>query len=198
MDLIIATILGSILFGIRAKEKSADRVHKQKVETSRQVIDRWTSKVEDLYLEAQLRNFVEDPANRDKVREEVDEVYDRIFAKNIPLEMLVPRDLWTKPRKGETAQQREDTVRRVSRLSDKNALRIMMAKRGKICQFDAERSVLRYISKRRYCGIDDHCQIDAHVLMWCAEELKKHGVNEPFLIDSIGPYGCSGMRWELS
>lgn len=165
---------------------------------SRQVIDRWTSKVEDLYLEAQLRNFVEDPANRDKVKEEVDEVYDRIFAKNIPLEMLMPKDLWVKPKRGETAQQAEDFTRRVCRVLDKNALRIMMARRGKICQYDAEQSVLRYISKRQYSGIGSHRQIDAHVLMWCAEELKKHGVNEPFLIDSIGPYGCSGMRWELS
>lgn len=168
---------------------------------SRQVIDRWTSKVEDLYLEAKLQTMIEDPVVRykgGKAREEVDEVYDEIFAKGIPFEMLMPRDLWSKQQRGQTALQREEYDKDVCRMCRQNALRIMMARRGKICQYDAEQSVLRYISKRQYSGIESHRQIDAHVLMWCAEELKKHGVNEPFLIDSIGPYGCSGMRWELS
>lgn len=208
MDLIIAVVLGAILFGKCASDRTKGNRRRKEVETKAQIVSAWKTKVRDLNLEYQLREFISRPENKEKVLEEVSEVYDKIFANGRPLSELWPTKYWIKRNRKWTAEDYERLDRGVCYMFSPNALRIMMARRGKICDLDITRSSYKAMdSKEEYfpngqpriksAGIFGDIPVDAYVLMWCADELKKHGVNGTFKIN-VGPYGYGNGYWDLS
>ena len=80
--------------------------------------------------------------------------------------------------------------------NEENALRILMAKRGKILDYDADKSVA-YCPGVITSGISADTPLTAYVLIWCAGELEKHGVQNRFVVPSIGTYGAGNIHWEL-
>ena len=74
--------------------------------------------------------------------------------------------------------------------------RIMMAKRGKILDYDADRSA-SYSPSVISSGISADSPLTAYVLIWCAKAIKEHGVPNEFIVPSIGKYGAGNIHWEL-
>ena len=196
MELIIAIILAFILIIKCCSSKSADKEATKKYNEVRATNNSWCARVTDWTLEQQLESFIQMPENRDKVLQEVNEVYEGIYA-NKPFGELLPREQWCKAKPGWTPAYHEEVQKELCKLNPTNALRIMMAKRGKILDYDADCSTMY---SPNYCitgGISADSPLTAYVLIWCADELNRHGINEKFVVPSIGRYGAGGLHWEI-
>lgn len=194
MELIIAIILALILIAKCCSSKSADKEANKKYSEVRTSNNSWRTRVTDRALEQQLKSFIQAPENRDKVLQEVNEVYENIYASK-PFGELLPREQWCKAKPGWTPAYHEEIQKEACKLNPTNALRIMMAKRGKILDYDADCSTM-YSPNRIAGGIWADSSLTAYVLIWCADELNRHGVNEKFVVPSIGKYGAGGLHWE--
>ena len=133
--------------------------------------NQWLSMITDDELEQELRLFISRPENRDAVLKEVSDVYDEIL-QGRRIDELFPRWLWCKKKKGWSDTYHEKVQEIVCRLDSENALCIMMAKRGKFPSYKA------------LCGAQQNLTtwilLQAYVFKWCADELKRHGVEEEF------------------
>ena len=139
MELVIAVILGVILLIKFGSDKNAVRITRKAYDKKQQVISEWKSVVTDRSLEQRLKSFIHNPDNKEQVSEEVAPVYEGIFAGKQLCE-LFPKERWCKPKAGWTPEYYEQVQREVCMKNSENALRIMMAKRGKILDYDADRS----------------------------------------------------------
>lgn len=74
--------------------------------------------------------------------------------------------------------------------------RIMMAKHGKILDYDADRSA-SYSPSVMSSGISADSPLTVYVLIWCAKAVEEHGVPNKFVVPSIGKYGAGNIHWEL-
>ena len=194
MELIIAIILAFILIIKCCSSKSADKEAIKKYNEVRASNNSWRTRVTDRALEQQLRSFIRAPENRDKVLQEVNEVYEGIYA-NKPFGELLPREQWCKAKPGWTPAYHEEVQKELCKLNPTNALRIMMAKHGRVVGYDADCSTM-YSPNRITGGISADSPLTAYVLIWCANELNKHGVSEKFVVPFIGRYGAGGLHWE--
>lgn len=194
MELIIAIILALILIAKCCSSKSADKEANKKYGEVRTSNNSWRTRVTDRALEQQLKSFIQTPENRDKVLLEVNEVYEGIYASK-PFGELLPKEQWCKAMPGWTPAYHEETQKEACKLNPTNALRIMMAKHGKVVSYDADCSTM-YSPNRITGGISADSPLTAYVLIWCADELNRHGVNEKFVVPSIGKYGAGGLHWE--
>lgn len=110
------------------------------------------------------------------VLEEVSCVYDDIF-QGKRVDELYPRWLWCENKRGLDNKSYEEEQIAICKLNSNNALRIMMAKRGKFPSLDA----ISGSSKR----FSPQTKLEAQILIWCAEELKRHGVQEEFYVPEV-------------
>ena len=109
---------------------------------------------------------------------------------------LFPKDRWCRRKDDWTLEYHEQVQRELCKMNTENALRIMMAKRGKILDYDADRSS-SYSQNVMSSGISADSPLTAYVLIWCAKELEKQGIGNRFVVPSIGKYGAGGLHWEL-
>ena len=176
---------GNKLLGEHVSIKDANR----NIADARTRKDQWVAMVTDRTLEEELRLFIACPENQDAVLERVSEVYDKILDGR-HIDELYPRWMWCKKKEDWSYVFHEEVQEIVCKLDSTNALRIMMAKQGKFPSLDAITGSARQFSP--------NTKLEAQVLIWCANELKRHGVKEEFYVPNvlIG-FGAGGehMGW---
>ena len=195
MELVIAVILGVILLIKFGSDKSAVKNTRDEYDKKQERISEWKSVVTDRSLEQRLKNFIQNPENEEQVSKEVAPVYESIFSGK-QLRELFPKERWCKAKAEWTPEFHEQVQREMCMKNSENALRIMMAKRGKILDYDADRSA-SYIPSVISSGISADSPLTAYVLIWCAKELERQGIGNRFVVPSIGKYGAGGLHWEL-
>lgn len=158
-------------------------------------ISEWKARVTDRNLERQLKAFIQNPENKETVSMTVSPVYDSIW-RDKDFSDLFPKDRWCRRKDDWTLEYHEQVQRELCKMNTENALRIMMAKRGKILDYDADRSS-SYSQNVMASGISADSPLTAYVLIWCAKELEKQGIGNRFVVPSIGKYGAGGLHWEL-
>lgn len=150
--------------------------------------DQWCAMVTDRALEEELRLFIGRPENQDAVIECVSEVYDKILDGR-RIDEFYPREMWCKKKKDWSHEFHEEVQTFVCKRDSRNALRIMMAKRGRLTGIDAVNGVSKSI-----CTAS---KLETEVLAWCAEELKRQGLKEEFFSPTPGLYGVRDMGWNV-
>lgn len=163
---------GGKLFAERIEHEEAKRCQSD----ARARKDRWCSKVIDQELEKELRLFISRPENRESILEQVSKAYDKILD-DVRIDELYPRQLWCKKEKGWSDEQHEAVQSLLCKLNPENALRIIMAKHGKFPYLDAITGAAKQFNP--------HTKLDAQVLIWCADELRRHGVEEEFYVPNL-------------
>lgn len=195
MELVIAVILGVILLIKFGSDKSAVKNTRDEYDKKQQKISEWKSVVTDRSLEQRLKNFIQSQENKEQVSKEVAPVYESIFSGK-QLSELFPKECWCKPKVGWSPEYHEQVQKEMCMKNSENALRIMMAKRGKILDYDADRSA-SYSPSVMSSGISADSPLTAYVLIWCAKAVEEHGVPNKFVVPSIGKYGAGNIHWEL-
>lgn len=195
MELVIAVILGVILLIKFGSDKSAVKNTRDEYDKKQQKISEWKSVVTDRSLEQRLKNFIQSQENKEQVSKEVAPVYESIFSGK-QLSELFPKERWCKPKVGWSSEYHEQVQKEMCMKNSENALRIMMAKRGKILDYDADRSA-SYSPSVMSSGISADSPLTAYVLIWCAKAVEEHGVPNKFVVPSIGKYGAGNIHWEL-
>ena len=160
---------GNKLLNEHIDHKEADN-RRTEVKTRR---DQWCSMVTDRALEEELRLFISRPENQDAVLAHVSEVYNKIFENN-RIDELIPRWMWCEKKTNWSNEYHEEVQEFICRLNPTNALRIMMAKRGRLPAMDAITGSSMQLSF--------NTKLDAEVFAWCAEELRRNGLKEQFVI----------------
>lgn len=195
MELVIAVILGVILLIKFGSDKAAVKNTRDEYDKKQQKISEWKSVVTDRSLEQRLKNFIQSQENKEQVSKEVAPVYESIFSGK-QLSELFPKERWCKPKVGWSPEYHEQVQKEMCMKNSENALRIMMAKRGKILDYDADRSA-SYSPSVMSSGISADSPLTAYVLIWCAKAVEEHGVPNKFVVPSIGKYGAGNIHWEL-
>ena len=185
MELVIAVILGVILLIKFGSDKSAVKNTRDEYDKKQQKISEWKSVVTDCSLEQRLKNYIQNPENKEQVSKEVAPVYESIFSGK-QLSELFPKERWCKPKAGWSPEYHEQVQKEMCMKNSENALRIMMAKRGKILDYDADRSA-SYSPSVMSSGISADSPLTAYVLIWCAKAVEEHGVPNKF---EIGRASC--------
>lgn len=175
---------GNKLLGEHVDHKEADE-RRAEVKTRR---DQWCARITDRALEEELRLFISRPENQDAVLEYVSKVYDKILDGG-RIDEFYPREMWCKKKKGWSHEFHEEVQTFVCKRDSRNALRIMMAKRGRLTGMDAVNGVSKSI-----CSAS---KLEAKIVAWCAEELKRHGLKEEFSSPEPDLRGVRGMGWEV-
>ncbi len=195
MELVIAVILGVILLMKVGADKAAVKHTRDAYDKTQQKIAAWKRTVTDCDLEQQLKSYMQNPENKERVLQEITPVYAQILAGKQLVE-LFPKERWCKAKPGWSPEYHEKVQCELCMRNEENALRILMAKRGKILEYDADKSAAYYPGVKT-SGISADTPLTAYVLIWCAGELEKHGVQNRFVVPSIGTYGAGNIHWEL-
>ena len=195
MELVIAVILGVILLVKFGSDKSAVKNTRDEYDKKQQKISEWKSVVTDRSLEQRLKSFIQSPENKEQVSKEVAPVYEGIFSGK-QLSEVFPKERWCKPKAGWSPEYHEQVQKEMCMKNSENALRIMMAKHGKILDYDADRSA-SYSPSVMSSGISADSPLTAYVLIWCAKAVEEHGAPNKFVVPSIGKYGAGNIHWEL-
>lgn len=194
MELLLFLIIGGYFLLRCCAENAGSRIDDRNRRIKKAERDRWIDSVTNKEVEQELELFISRPENRDKVLEEVAEVYDGILAGK-RLDEVYPREFWCKCKKGWSWQFHERVQELICRRKDWNALRILMAKRGYLIGLDAISGAFKNFSASS--------RLEYEVIIWCANELKKHGVKEKFVAPECGLYGVcqygteSNFGWEI-
>lgn len=160
-DLFVALFGGSYYFGkVMSGKKEQKQSKKQEANW-----EAWVSSVTDQELEKKLTSFIKDPQNWNNVFEEVKEVYLELpSCKNIS-----------------DIEIREDMLR-FNEPPDFLALRILMARKGKITRLDVNGICLPW------GPMDAHLQSFRirfeELMIWMDRELREHGVTIPLMFDA--------------
>ena len=176
-------------------DKSAVKNTRDEYDKKQQKISEWKSVVTDRSLEQRLKSFIQSPENKEQVSKEVAPVYEGIFSGK-QLSELFPKERWCKPKAGWSPEYHEQVQKEMCMKNSENALRIMMAKHGKILDYDADRSA-SYSPSVMSSGISADSPLTVYVLIWCAKAVEEHGVPNKFVVPSIGKYGVGNIHWEL-
>lgn len=186
---IFITLFGGAYYGNKLLNEHIDHKEANKRRTEVKARrDKWCSMVTDRVLEEELRQFISRPENRDAVLEQVSEVYDGILGGKC-IDEFYPRELWCKKKKDWSHEFHEEVQTIVCKHDSRNALRIMLAKRGRLTGMDAVSGVSK--------GICASSKLEAAVIEWCAKELERHGLKEKFSAPVSELYGTRGMGWEV-
>lgn len=194
MELILAIFFGVVLVSQVYLDKSATKAAKTQYQRERTVKKSWINRVVNPELEGELKHSIE---NGTDYLEEVSPVYDTILDRKSLVDVY-PRQYWPKPQKDWSAEDYERFAEDVCRRGHTRALRIMMAKRGFMPEND---TVSNGFVKFRDENQDSGClfaqtALDVLVLIWCADELKRHGVKGDF-VASYGLYGTRDAHWNI-
>ena len=193
MELILAIFFGAVLFTKINYDKSVSRTYKKQHEEERAVKERWISGVENAALEREIALLI----SNDDFLDAVSQTYDAILDGK-SLYDLYPIEMWCKREREWTQDYYERFQEKVCRYNEKNALRILMAKHGFIPRSDA--SSIGYVrfpdEPQDMVGLAVTTALDAKVLLWCADELKRHGVKGTFVAPH-GKYGTQTAHWNI-
>ena len=194
MELLLAIFIGATLIAKVSSDKRAVKENRDKYDKERAIKDRWVSGVENATLERETAAFIKTGGFLD----EVAPAYDAILGRS-KLEELYPMEKWCKRKRSWTAEEHERFQEQVCRRNEKNALRILLAKHGYVPHEDASAIgfVKFYDEAQNRTGLTVTTALDACVLKWCAEELKRNGVKGDF-IAPFGKYGTGVAHWNIS
>lgn len=161
MALLVA-VFCLIFYFLRA---SADKAALRSVKERKRKHDLWAAAVTDEGLERKLREFIDDPKNAQQVFEEVAAVY-----------AVTPlcSDL-------SESEIRKD-IRCFKSSRDNLALRIMLARRGKVAELDTHTIYppdLLYKDEYRKAFRLRFEQL----MIWMSEEYKRHGITVPLVLE---------------
>ena len=93
MELVIAVLLVIILFVKIGSDKEAKKSACERFDEKQRKIAEWKARVTDRNLERQLKDFIQNPENKETVSMTVSPVYDSIWQdKNFS--DLFPKDRW--------------------------------------------------------------------------------------------------------
>lgn len=188
-EFFIALFGGMFWGGKYAKEKSEIKQVRQSNELN-QTKDackesEWLSKVTNRELEARLEAFVFDNSNYDEVWAEVSEAYHEMPWETENFICLCPEAVEVAYGKGAYSKKQRDNIAANNRLK---ALRIMLARRGKLRAADA---VQYGIPKSSWSGVpllteQKWSEEETKFMLWITDQLAKHGVNERLYIKQNG------------
>lgn len=170
MELILALILGAILFGRIRSDKAATKSAAIDFEESeaafQEQLKAWLAKVADVDLERELETYICEPRNRKAVIDAVNKAYREMGHDQDADAMIF------------LAQKTKDEA--YASRCRKTALRIMMARRGKLLYWDAHDGIDVTIGDApTYNMRKAKYQQKVRLVFWINDQLKKHGINEP-------------------
>lgn len=154
-------LFGIIYFGAKfASEKSADKRYEaaKKITEDKRAV--WLKEVTNKPLEDELRMYVYNTQNTQKILDDVLDFYDAVL-EGKDFESLYPSWLWPKGKKY-TRQYMASIVP----YDKERALRILMAKKGYLPHYDALTGSLKQLSFGT--------PLDAEIFNLCIKELQKH------------------------
>ena len=179
IDLFVA-LFGGLFWGDKyIKEKSEIKEVRQSNEANQEIDNQyekeWLEKVTDKELEMKLEAFIFDVSNYDAVWKEISEAY-----REMPWEtrdcICLTTDAVKNRYKGRFTLKQCDNIAAHNRVE---ALRIMLAKRGKLPRLDAQLGIqastwssLPELTERQYS------EEETKFMLWITEQLAKHGVEE--------------------
>lgn len=180
------------------------KIHKEKSETKRAQSDFETTmairnarrseferKVIDRELEADLEDFVYNTSNYDKVWSEVSKAFDEMPWKpdDEKFICICPEAVDAVFGKGTYTKKQKEQIAANYR---KEALRIMMANRGKLMWNDARFGIHTIGDGAPTTRIAEQWNKEtANFILWINQKLKDHGVNEMVLLE----FGCGYNNW---
>lgn len=191
MAFIVALLGGLYLLcryaGDKAETKAIRTNYEREWAEHRACIELFESKVIDKELEADLEDFIYKPENQDKVWEEVSKAYDEMPWKPEE-EKFICLDYLAAEKKFGRSYTAKELAEFIS-FYRQEALRIMLANRGKISQYDRNGFTIdkpRYTPTQR--GREKATAESAGLVLWMQEKLKEHGVNEAVYIHHHSGY----------
>lgn len=190
MELVLFIILGGYLLLRVGSEKAASYAAKKQADKSRETKSTWVECITDRVLEEELRMFISRPENQSAILDQVTEVYDKIL-NGKRIDEFYPRELWCKKERKWSHEYHERVQTNICKLNSRNALRIMMARRGHLMRMDAVDGVCQQLNSGS--------RLETEIIIWCACELERHGLKEKFCILSRPTPGMFGakMGWEV-
>lgn len=180
MELILFIILALILFVRIGSENSAAKIADKRIARSiswfRARQQAWQEQVSDRALEEDLKFFIADPRNYDKVWEEVHEAYLQMPTyKSYTTILLHEQMVLRYYGKGAYSKKQRENIAEYER---DRALNIMLAKRGKVCRNGVQdRSTLDSLGRGE--GRHSKKVWDETIEFWTfiRDELRRNGVN---------------------
>ena len=110
MELVIAVLLVIILFVKIGSDKEAKKSACERFDEKQRKIAEWKARVTDRNLERQLKDFIQNPENKETVSMTVSPVYDSIWQdKNFS--DLFPKDRWCRRKDDWTSEYHEQFQR---------------------------------------------------------------------------------------
>lgn len=185
LEFLIALFGGLKYFAEKAEFEEAQSDYERRAKAHYRREEVWLAKVIDKNLENQLEDFIYHRENYDAVWQEVSEAFAEMPWNKDRTRMYfspddVARDFGVRKF---TKKEREN----IAANHRQEALRIMMARRGKLCYYDA------------YWGIENTGYLAPTTLMmnqlnentsrfilWINTQLKKHGIDEKVYIEVAG------------
>lgn len=179
-------LFGSLFYGgkyIKEKNelKQIDTRHKcnQADDECRKI--RWLSRVTDRKLEMELEALIYDISNYETVWQEVSEAYRDMPWETEDFICLTPEIVDIAYGKGTYTKTQKENIARNNRLK---ALRIMLARRGKLRAQDADAFGA---IKSSWTGVpvsteQEWSKQETEFMLWITSQLAKHGINERLYI----------------
>ena len=169
MELILALILGAILFGRISANKTAAKNaaldFEESETTFQKQMETWLDRVTDADLERELETYIYEPRNRKAVIDAVNKAYREMGYDQNADAMIFQ------------AQKAKDEA--YTERCRKTALRILMARRGKLPYWDAHDGIDVTIGEApTYDMRKSKYQQKVRLVFWINDQLKKHGINE--------------------
>ena len=135
----------------------------------------WTDRVADREMEQELYDFIYDPHNYDAVWNEVSAAFAEIPGKeDQPFILLTPESVAAACGKGQYTKKQREQIASAGR---EEALRIMMARRGKLLYWDAYSGIhssgwaAPTKTQARKINLNT-----ANLVLWMNRQLKEHGI----------------------
>lgn len=183
MAFIVALLGGLYLLCRYAGDKAETKAIRTNYERERAEhqahIEEFESKVIDKELEADLEDFIYKPENQDKVWEEVSKAYDEMPWKPEEEKFICLNSFAVEEKFGKGVYTKKQRME-IASFYRMEALRIMLANRGKISQYGTYNGfeLIRPIFTPTQRGRDRAAAESAGLVLWIQKKLKEHGVNE--------------------
>lgn len=193
LDIFIA-LFGGAYYGSKIlSDRSANKAYKNNISEWSNARNAWLSSVTDETYEKELLD--KQTNDYDEwirfLKEETAEFYDCLFSK-YSFEDIHPRRLW-KSRYKDVAEQ---LVRRNSSYAEC----IILAKRGKIPRFGGP--LTTWFRQKEKCdesivGAKLNSALEVYIAKWCAEEVKRHGIDAEFVVENFDINGTNNSYWVI-
>lgn len=165
----------------RAKTKQADQLRERGVAEDNHRKYQWLARVTDRQLERELESFINDISNYEEVWAEVSEAYREMPWETEDFICLFPDIVDIAYGKGAYTKTQKENISKNNRLK---ALRIMLARRGKLRAQDADTFGA---IKSSWTGVpvsteQEWSKQETKFMLWITSQLAKHGINERLYI----------------